>query len=171
MNVGGMDELERKLDQLSGIDLEKMVRQAAELVRSAAAMNVHVDTGELRQSIYSDVESNDSTATGICWTDKAYAPYLEFGTGPKGQENHAGISPDITPSYSQSPWWIHESQVDHRVAEKYHWFFIDTPQGRFYQCTGQPAYPFMYPALKDNQDKILEGMQAEFSAAIKENIK
>ena len=61
--------------------------------------------------------------------------------------------------------------MDRRVAEKYHWFHIDTPDGRFYQCTGQPAYPFMYPALKDNQDQILEGMKAEFSAAIKESIK
>lgn len=96
---------------------------------------------------------------------------LEFGTGPKGQENHAGISPEITPSYSQNPWWIHESQVDRRVAEKYHWFYMDTPDGRFYLCTGQPAYPFMYPALKDSQDQILEGMKADFSAAIKESIK
>lgn len=96
---------------------------------------------------------------------------LEFGTGPKGQENHAGISPEITPAYTQNPWWIHESQVDRRVAEKYHWFYMDTPDGRFYLCTGQPAYPFMYPALKDSQDQILEGMKADFSAAIKESIK
>ena len=102
---------------------------------------------------------------------RLYAPYLEFGTGPKGQENHAGISPEITPAYTQNPWWIHESQVDRRVAEKYHWFYLDTPDGRFYLCTGQPAYPFMYPALKDSQDQILEGMKADFSAAIKESIK
>lgn len=171
MNIDGMDELERKLDQLSDLDLRKAVEQATYLVKTAAEENVHFDTGELRQSIYADVESNDSTATGICWTNKAYAPYLEFGTGPKGQENHVGISPEITPSYSQNPWWIHESQVDKRVAEKYHWFYIDTPDGRFYQCTGQPAYPFMYPALKDNQDQILEGMKADFSIAIKESIK
>lgn len=171
MSVEGLDELEVKLDQLADIDLKKAVSDAVQTVRSAAAMNVHVDTGELRQSIYADVEVSGDTATGTCWTNKPYAVYLEFGTGPKGQESHAGISPKITPAYTQNSWWIHESQVDRRVAEKYHWFHIDTPDGRFYQCTGQPAYPFMYPALKDNQNQILEGMKAEFSAAIKESIK
>lgn len=170
MSVDGLKDLEVKLDQLADVDLKKAVSDAVQTVRSAA-MSVHVDTGELQQSIYAEVEDNGDTATGVCWTNKPYAPYLEFGTGPKGQENHAGISPEITPAYTQNPWWIHESQVDKRVAEKYHWFYIDTSKGRFYQCTGQPAYPFMYPALKDNQDKILEGMRAEFSAAIKESIK
>ena len=171
MSAEGLDELEIKLDQLADVDLNKAIGNAIQTVRSTAVMNVHVDTGELRQSIYAEVEDNGDTATGVCWTNKPYATYLEFGTGPKGQENHAGISPEITPAYTQNPWWIHESQVDRRVAEKYHWFYIDTPDGRFYQCTGQPAYPFMYPALKDSQDQILEGMKADFSAAVKESIK
>ena len=170
MSAEGLDELEMKLNQLADIDLKKAVSDAVQTVRSAA-MSVHVDTGELQQSIHADVEENGDTVTGTCWTNKPYAPYLEFGTGPKGQENHAGISPEITPAYTQNPWWIHESQVDRRVAEKYHWFYLDTPDGRFYLCTGQPAYPFMYPALKDSQDQILEGMKADFSVAIKESIK
>ena len=170
MSAEGLDELEMKLNQLADIDLKKAVSDAVQTVRSAA-MSVHVDTGELQQSIHADVEETGDTVTGTCWTNKPYAPCLEFGTGPKGQENHAGISPEITPAYTQNPWWIHESQVNRRVAEKYHWFYLDTPDGRFYLCTGQPAYPFMYPALKDSQDQILEGMKADFSAAIKESIK
>ena len=146
MSAEGLDELEIKLDQLEDVDLNKAIGNAIQTVRS-------------------------DTVTGVCWTNKPYATYLEFGTGPKGQENHAGISPEITPAYTQNPWWIHESQVNRRVAEKYHWFYLDTPDGRFYLCTGQPAYPFMYPALKDSQDQILEGMKADFSAAIKESIK
>ena len=94
------------------------------------------------------------------------APYVEFGTGPKGQADHAGISPEVTPVYTQAPWWIHESQIDRRTAEKYRWFYIDTPQGRFYQCTGQPAHPFLYPALHDNEDKILKNMKASFQTNI-----
>lgn len=172
MSVDGMKDFEMKLDQLVDVDLKKAVGKAVQTVRSAAIMNMneHIDTGALRQKIYADVEDNGDAAIGTCWTNELYAPYLEFGTGPKGQENHAGISPEITPAYTQSPWWIHESQVDKRVAEKYHWFYIDTSKGRFYQCTGQPAYPFMYPALKDNQELILEGMRADFSASIKESI-
>ena len=115
MSAEGLDELEMKLNQLADIDLKKAVSDAVQTVRSAA-MSVHVDTGELQQSIHADVEENGDTVTGTCWTNKPYAPYLEFGTGPKGQENHAGISPEITPAYTQNPWWIHESQVDRRVA-------------------------------------------------------
>ena len=98
MSAEGLDELEIKLDQLEDVDLNKAIGNAIQTVRSAAVMNVHVDTGELRQSIYAEVEDNGDTVTGVCWTNKPYATYLEFGTGPKGQENHAGISPEITPA-------------------------------------------------------------------------
>lgn len=160
------DELDKKLKQLTEIDMKRAVAQAIQIVRSAAVNNCHADTGELRQSIYAEITGDSTRAVGTCWTNKAYAPYVEFGTGPKGQADHAGISPDVTPVYTQSPWWIHESQVDRRVAEKYRWFYIDTPEGRFYQCTGQPAHPFMYPALHDNEDKILSDMTASFRAEI-----
>ncbi len=85
MSAEGLNELEIKLDQLADVDLNKAVGNAIQTVRSAAVMNVHVDTGELRQSIYAEVEDNGDTATGVCWTNKPYATYLEFGTGPKGQ--------------------------------------------------------------------------------------
>ena len=80
MSMEGMDELEIKLDQLADVDLNKAIVNAIQTVRSAALMNVHVDTGELRQSIYAEVEDNGDTATGTCWTNKPYAVYLEFGT-------------------------------------------------------------------------------------------
>lgn len=168
MSIEGEEELGRKLDKLGSIDLTEAVGNAIQLVRAAAVMNCHADTGELRQKIYADVEQQGTETTGTCWTNVEYAPYLEFGTGPKGQANHAGISPEVTPAYTQTPWWIHESQVDERVAEKYHWFSIETPQGKFYQCTGQPAYPFMYPALKDNEDLILKDLKAEFIANLED---
>ena len=165
------DELDKKLKQLAEIDMKRAVGEVIQIVRLAATLNCPIDTGELQQDIAADVEGDSIRAIGTCWTNKAYAPYVEFGTGPKGQADHAGISPDVTPVYTQSPWWIHESQVDRRVAEKYRWFYIDTPEGRFYQCTGQPAHPFMYPALHDNEDKILSNMTASFRAEIGKVIK
>ena len=79
---------------------------------------------------------------------------MELGTGPKGAQEHSGISPNVTPSYVNSPWWIHESQIDIDLAEKYNWFSIDTKDGKFYQITGQPAQPFLYPAFANNKEKI-----------------
>lgn len=166
MSVSGTDDVDRTLKKLSELDMKQAVADAIQTVRAAAVLNCPVDTGELRQSIYADVEGDANRAVGTCWTNRAYAPYVEFGTGPKGQANHVGISPEVTPVYTQVPWWIHESQVDRRTAEKYRWFYINTPQGRFYQCTGQPAHPFLYPALHDNEDKILKNMKASFQADI-----
>lgn len=111
MSVSGADDIDRALEKLSGLDMKQAVADAIQLVRSAAVNNCSVNTGELRQSIFADVEGNSEKAEGICWTNKAYAPYVEFGTGPKGQADHAGISPDVTPVYSQSPWWIHAGLI------------------------------------------------------------
>lgn len=162
MSLDGNTSLERKLKEMSELNCRQAVEKAIQTVRSAAILNCPTDTGELKQSIFSEVTEQDESVMGTCWTNKAYAPYVEFGTGPRGQDQHEGISPDITPTYTQSPWWIHESQIDERIAEKYGWFYIDTPKGRFFQCSGQPAHPFMYPALENNKETILEGMKATF---------
>ena len=66
MSAEGLDELEIKLDQLADVDLNKAIGNAIQTVRSTAVMNVHVDTGELRQSIYAEVEDNGDTVTGVC---------------------------------------------------------------------------------------------------------
>lgn len=152
----GLDKLRRQLDNLSVTDMIRPTNKAIGLVQSNAKRNVQVDSGELRESIYTDVYQQGNHVIGSCFTNKAYGIFVEFGTGPKGQANHEGISPEVSVAYSQSPWWIHESQIDKETAEKYHWFYIDTPQGRFYQCTGQPARPYLYPAIKNNVDKISE---------------
>ena len=156
MSVKGFDEVAKALKEVSELDTRQDVGESINLKRSAAVENCHADTGELIQSIFAEVTEQEDTVTGTCWTNKAYAPYLEFGTGTKGQEKHAGISPEVTPVYTQQPWWIHESQIDRRVAEKYCWPYIDTPDGRFYKCSGNPAYPFLYPALMDNEEQILK---------------
>lgn len=173
MSLEGDKELDRLLRDLEEIDdeMKDIVDTEIQKVRSAAERIVHVDTGELRQSIYAEVQSNEIVITGTCWTNSRYAPFVEFGTGPKGQRDHNGISPEYTPAYKQSPWWIHEKDIDRRVAEKYHWFYIDTPEGRFYQCAGQPASPFMYPALADNVDSITEEIKDGFQRAIERRIK
>lgn len=156
--VKGLDRLMKKYGQLSesvaGQVMERAVNASCKRVQAEARLMCPVSDGELRQSIRTKVETVDNTVVGTVYTNKEYGPYVEFGTGPKGQENHEGISPAVNPSYVQSPWWIHESQIDKESAEKYHWFYIDTEDGRFYQCVGQPAYPFMYPALKNNEERV-----------------
>lgn len=150
----GLKQLEHQFDKLSRVELKPAVAKSITFVQSAAKAGCPVHDGELRESIHTDIQESGESVTGICFTNKEYGPYVEFGTGPKGQAHHEGISPDVTITYSQAPWWIHESQIDSAVAEKYHFFSIETPAGKFYQTSGQAAQPFMYPALKNNEDAI-----------------
>ena len=154
----GLDKLMRKYGELGTSVAEESMQRAvlasAKLVQAEAKLLCPVHDGELRRSIKCKAEQRDDRVIGTVYTNKEYGPYVEFGTGPRGEQNHAGISPAVTPAYSQSPWWIHESQIDAEAAETYGWFYIDTPKGRFYQCSGQSAQPFMYPALKDNEERV-----------------
>jgi len=151
----GKESLDRRFEKMSEIDLKQGMAKAIIHVQTAAKYNCPVHDGELRNSIYTDIQGEGDPVEGICFTNKSHGPYVEFGTGPRGQASHAGISPDVAVAYAQSPWWIHESQIGQGTAETYGWFGIDTPDGRFYQCNGQPAQPFMYPALKDNREEVL----------------
>lgn len=153
--------LNKKIDAMKRIDLEKPVGKAIGLVQETAKSGCPFGDGELKSKIFTDIKLEEEDVLGICYTDVAHRMYVEFGTGPKGQANHAGTSPNVAVAYSQSPWWIHESQIDKETAEKYHFFSIETPDGVFYQSAGQPAQPFMYPALKDHIDDVVEIISKE----------
>lgn len=157
--------------QLSKIEEEvcnaDFLKEAGMFVQSAAKINTPAFSGYLRNNIFVDYHEDEQGKTAEVYTNVSYAPYVEFGTGPKGMVDHDGTSPEITPVYTLDPWWIHESDVDITLAEMYHWSYIDTPQGRFYKCYGQAAQPFMYPALKDNEKEVLDIIKKGVNKAIK----
>ena len=145
----------------------KYLKEAGTYVQGAARMLAPADSGYLRNNIFLSVQEDDSGMEATVYTNVQYAPYVEFGTGPRGAQNHNGISPNVTVAYTMEPWWIHESQIDPAVAERYHWMYIDTEDGRFYKCEGQPAQPFMYPALHDNTQTILDILKRGIIGATK----
>lgn len=171
--IDGLDKLMRKFEGLArnvaDDNLERGVANQMKIVQADAKLNCPVNNGELRQSIKTMTEREvRHKVTGTCYTNKAYAVYVEMGTGPKGDADHAGISPAVSPAYTLEPWWIHESQIDADVAEQYHWFYIDTDEGRFYKCSGQAASPFMYPALKNNEDRVTKNLKNYIAKKIRE---
>lgn len=164
MILGELD-VTKAIGEMSQVQLKRGIQNAVSVVQGAAKALCPVHDGELRGNIFADVEEQGSLIRGICYTNKSYAAYVEFGTGPKGQAHHEGISPDAAVAYTQSPWWIHEgsgpNEIDRRTAERYHFLCVETDQGRFYRCTGQAAQPFMYPALKNNEDAIVKIIKRE----------
>lgn len=152
----GEKEFLKGLEKMSVADLHGAASKSIRLVQAEAKLLCPVNHGELRDSIYTNTEWTADTVRASCYTNKKYGLFVEFGTGPKGQEHHEGVSPDTVYAYGQSPWWIHESDIDPVDAARYGWFYIDTAQGRFYQCTGQAAQPYLYPALKNQEERIAE---------------
>lgn len=168
MSKDGFTEFSAQLGKIcSNMGRAEGVKKATQLVRGAAVLNAPGRTGYLRDNIFADVEAAGDTAIGTVYTNVSYSPYVELGTGPKGAADHDGISPEITPAYTMEPWWIHESQIDVGAAEQYHWPYIETPEGKFYKCTGQPARPFMYPALKDNEDEVIKILDDDIDSILK----
>lgn len=153
----GQKELEVRLDKMSKVDLRKGVEQSIAKVRSAAKEACKSNTGELRNSIFVSVETREESVVGTCYTNKAYAPYVEFGTGPVGQDNHIGISPDVAITYSQKGWMIPGNAMDRDYAESKGLGVAEGKDGEVigYLTNGSPARPFMYPALKNNEDEIV----------------
>lgn len=169
MSVKGLDKLCVQLDKIeTNVQNPSYVVQATTFVRSAAVMLAPVHDGYLRQSINWDIDTDGRQITGTVYTDLEYSTYVELGTGPKGAMDHAGISPLVNPVYTMEPWWIHESQLDPGIGELYHWPHIDTPDGRFYKCSGQAAQPFMYPALADNEQTVINILKKGIKKAMED---
>lgn len=172
--IEGLDKLMKKYgqlaEQISGEAMERAVSASIKKVQDEAKLLCPVNYGELRNSIKTVIEQQGEGVTGTVYTNKAYATFVEFGTGPKGEKDHLGISPAVTPAYSQKAWWIHESQIDKKDAERYGWFYIDTKKGRFYQTSGQPAHPFMYPALKNNEERVNRNIANYLSREIRKAV-
>ena len=150
MAVNGVQSLMRKFNELGSMEpiVKKAVKKQAEIVRAVAVRLCPVDTGELRGSIYSKVEQDAGSTIGTVYTNKQYAAYVEFGTGPVGQANHVGISPEVAVSYSQEGWAYQDDD------------------GEFHYTNGQAAQPFMYPALKSMENRGVAGLAADLQAGI-----
>lgn len=130
----GLDSLQQDLRQMKKAKMNKTIRKWTEYVRGEAVDLCPVKTGELRQSIHSDVEDNGDTTVGTVYTDKEYAACVEFGTGRRGAAS-TGVSPDVELDYSTS-------------------------------INGQPAQPYMYPALNNNLFRVERGIREDMEKEI-----
>ena len=134
--LDGFDTLNKWLDDLKKLPINVAIENVASKVREEARARVPVDKGDLLKSIQYRMDYGKTKAVATVFSNLEYAIYVEFGTGPKGQENHAGISPHIKPVYSVTGWTYYNERLQ-----------------KFISTTGQPARPFLYPALADNRQR------------------
>ena len=96
------------------------VNDCISLVQAAAKDGCLKHRGELEKSIHTMTGREDNgVVRATCYTDLKYAPYVEFGTGPVGQERHPGIAPGIPVAYSQKGWMIPGKAMSRYDAEEY----------------------------------------------------
>ena len=150
------------------VNAETYVSQAGQVVWRAARENTSrtawkYSTGELTQSIEMQVDKSADSITAHIGTNKEYALYIEFGTGQEGAQSSALTSPDVSVTYSLEPWWIHKDMIDPAAAEAYGWF----KHGDFQKVNGQPAKPFLYPAVKNNERLIADTLVGGWEEAIR----
>src|SRR5690625_2421561 len=97
-----LDRLIRKLDKLGGNAHEAVKRGVGlgtKLVQGDAKLLAAVDSGDLQQSIQDDVSEDGDDIVGKVFTNLEHAPYIEFGTGQRGQASEH--PPDMNLSFRQ----------------------------------------------------------------------
>lgn len=146
----GINSLIKKFNNVSNLSEVKdtMVKAIVLVHAQAKTLAPAGNTGNLRGSIHQEVKEKKNSIEGRVFTNVQYAPYVEFGTGSKGNGTYP--KKDISLSYRDTPW-------------------VYTPDGgeNFYRTNGQVAHPFMYPAIKQNEKKI----KNMFKEALKNNLK
>ena len=135
IELKGIDSLTQKLSKLTNVkQVEDTMSKAVQIVESQAKLLVTVDTGNLKGSIHPKVITKGNAVIGKVYTNLSYAPFVEFGTGSKGNGTYPNKK--VTLTYRSTPW-------------------VYTPNGEdFYTTDGMVAQPYMYPALKRNEKKI-----------------
>ena len=165
----GADSLIAKCRKLASKQVgDDIVRRAVlnackNVVQAEAKLRAPANEGELRNSIKVRVKMEGDRAIGEVFTNSDHGACVELGTGPKGQANHSGISPDVNVSYRSSPWYVHEDQIN---VGPYHF----QKMGEFYKMYGQPAQPYLYPALKDNLERVSNNISNYVNRKLKEQI-
>lgn len=129
IKLEGLDRVLKRLEDIADTsNLEQDMGKACALVEADAKKKAPKDTGDLRRSISSKVESGQDEIKGIVYSPLEYAPYVEYGTGLFAESGGRKNVP---------------------------WFYVDD-EGKGHVTSGQHPQPYMRPALNENRDKIIK---------------
>jgi HK97 gp10 family phage protein len=137
------------------MELRSVVNKATELVHGQAKALAPVgDTGQLAGSIHMQVKDTGKELQGRVYTNCEYAPYVEFGTGIKGNGTYPYDVEGFTPEYKDKGW-----------------AYFDEDKGEWIYTKGQEAQPYMYPALKNHEKTIRKMFKDGVKTKLKESCK
>ena len=152
-SVIGLDSLLKKLNKLGGNTEEVLfqsMQKQGELIKGDAKELCPVDLDDLRQSISRETNRDSGKIVSKIYTNSDHAAYVEFGTGQVGQNTPVANKYPGSLSYKQDKWLVNIPDVGPRYIE------------------GQPAQPFLYPALKNNEERTIKNIKEDVKKAIRE---
>ena len=136
------------------MELRATVNKATQLVHGQAKALAPVDKGGLAGSIHMQVKDTGEELQGRVYTNLEYAPYVEFGTGVKGNGTY--------------PYQIKGLSLEYKNKG---WAYYDEDKGEWIYTKGQEAQPYMYPALKMHEKTIKRIFKDGVKTKLKENCK
>ena len=154
VEIKNLDRLLKRFNNIANTDVKDTMVKATMLVHAQAKDLAPSNTGNLRGSIHQEVKTRGKTVEGRVFTNVQYAPYVEFGTGTKGNGSYPYTIKGVSLNYRNTSWTY-------------------TPDGgeTFYRTNGQIAQPYMYPALKRNEKTIKQLFKNEVKAKIDKQCK
>lgn len=158
VTIEGMDSFIKSLDNLIDVnDVVEACEELATIIENDAKAFCPVDTGELVESIRHDVSVDGDEIIGEISTDCKHAAFVEFGTGVVGGASDA----DTARRASQVGW---QYDVNHHGPDG--WVY-PTKDGGFAHTAGQAPQPYMYPAMLNNEDLIVEKLKGTVAMSVK----
>lgn len=159
--------LKGELDGLEGLS-DKLVEAAASgmstgllaMERDAKKL-CPVDTGDLRNSIHTEVSTDGGAVKGKLIANSDHAVYVEMGTGDVGRAS-GGNGSGVNVSYRHGGWFVPLPRTAVMLRDT----ILREGSGGFW-TNGQPARPYLYPAYQQNRGKLVEKIRA----AIREKLK
>lgn len=143
--MAGFKNLDSLISKLTALDgsgnqaIRQGIEKGTKRVQRTAKQLCPVDEGTLRNSIVTEVAEKNEVIVGAVKTNLEYAPYVEFGTGQKGQSGEAFRSSahSVKDAHFGKDVLKYPGELNYRQDWK-----------------GMPAQPFLYPALKHNEEAV-----------------
>lgn len=129
VKIEGLEHLNKTLETLlSTENMTQAMGQACAAVEASAKKKAPKDSGALRRSIASKVETEGGDIQGVVYTALEYAPYIEYGTGLFAESDGRTDVP-----------WVYQDD-----------------EGNWHSTKGQKPQPFLRPALNENRKTVVK---------------
>lgn len=151
IELSGLDDVFSLLNSLDEETLSRALHHGLEegLQKIAGAAKMLCPVNKLSGASASGLKNSIKTRinmgkggnmVGEVYVGKQYGVFVEMGTGPKGEQSHAGVNPEWLSKVTYSPkGWVYP-----------------TDDGEFRHTLGQPARPFLYPAYRSEKHKVAD---------------